>query len=485
MKRRMLLSVLVLLVIPIYGQEVTAPTAAQTLNGVNPGDWFGKRMAADGNTVVLGLPGTDIARGSVEIYERAGDTWVLSQTLLGTEINRRFGYAVAIYGDTLVVGEPGYRGTLENAGRVTIYTRNGGTWTLAQTLDGADRNDEFGYSVDVSESAMVIGAPKHGDDDRGRVYLYNGSGGAWTESATFEGEPGKLLGNVVAVDGDTAIAAEGQNLVSQSFFNTQEYPLVYIFERSDAVWQNSGQLNGEWPDPQYPWLINDPPDGFGASLAIEGDTLVVGAPQNWTLGFLPPFFSKGEVMIYRRDETGWVYSQTLTDENDDEFFGGSLALSNNYLNVGATGRHTINEAGYIFFPVPLYYFTASTAYDLTPGTVYTYRQLCGTFTLTETQIGASNGDAFGFSVALTDQVSVIGAPLTENTGQVTIQPYNAYAAASDVNLDGVVSPSDTVFVVNHLGEPVNAENCPADVDTDGDIDTNDIDRVLATLGVTP
>ncbi len=130
---RILLGLLILLVVPIYGQEVAAPTAAQTLNGVNPGDWFGKRIVADGNTVVLGLPGTDIARGSVEI-------------------NRRFGYAVAIYGDTLVVGEPGYRGTLENTGRVTIYTRNGGTWTLAQTLDGTDRNDEFGYGDRCAET---------------------------------------------------------------------------------------------------------------------------------------------------------------------------------------------------------------------------------------------------------------------------------------------------------------------------------------------
>ncbi len=158
---------------------------------------------------------------------------------------------------------------------------------------------------------MVIGAPKHGDDDRGRVYLYNGSGGAWTESATFEGEPDKLLGNIVAVDGDTAVAAEAKNLVSEEPFYFQDTPRVHIFERAGVTWQIWGQLNGI-----HPPVFALGPKSFGSSLAIEGDMLVIGAPETRSyVSTLEPkllILSESEVLLYRRDETGWTYTQTLT-----------------------------------------------------------------------------------------------------------------------------------------------------------------------------
>jgi len=69
-----------------------------------------------------------------------------------TNDNARAGTAVAIDGDTLVVGQPfDTVGSAVNQGSVTVFVRNGSTWTEQATLtsDIGAAHDNFGASVAI------------------------------------------------------------------------------------------------------------------------------------------------------------------------------------------------------------------------------------------------------------------------------------------------------------------------------------------------
>ena len=81
-----------------------------------------------------------------------------------------FGYSVAISGTTLVVGSPGFA---KDAGRAYVFTDTAGGWHQAVELKGSDTatSDYFGYSVAVSGTTALVGAPVHAHG-AGRVYVF-------------------------------------------------------------------------------------------------------------------------------------------------------------------------------------------------------------------------------------------------------------------------------------------------------------------------
>ncbi len=78
-----------------------------------------------------------------------------------------------------------------------------------------------------------------------------------------DGAAGDYLGWSVAVDGDTAVVGATQNFSGPG--------LVYVFTRNGDAWAQSARLQGS--DTQAG-------DGFGQHVAIDGDTIVVGAPRH-------------------------------------------------------------------------------------------------------------------------------------------------------------------------------------------------------------
>ncbi|MGA3354973.1 MAG: FG-GAP repeat protein [Acidimicrobiales bacterium] len=95
-----------------------------------------------------------------------------------------FGYAVAVSGTTAVVGAPGHS---EVAGRAYVFTRTAAGWKQAAEPNGSDTiaGDAFGYSVAVSGTTAVVGAPIHGD--AGSAYVFTKIAGRWKQVAELEG----------------------------------------------------------------------------------------------------------------------------------------------------------------------------------------------------------------------------------------------------------------------------------------------------------
>ncbi len=112
-------------------------------------------------------------------------------------------------------------------------------------------------------------------------------------------------------------------------------------------------------------------DRFGWSIACDGTTLVIGAP-NASSGTGP-----GAVYVFTKGSSGWVQEQKLTssDGANGDLFGWSVAVSGNSIAVGAPhqddGIHTDNGAAYVFIKSGSTWSQQGTAiYSNTPTTDY-------------------------------------------------------------------------------------------------------------------
>ncbi len=163
-------------------------------------DIFGISVGISGTTIVVGAvfededasgQNTVSGAGSAYVFEKSGSTWTQAQKLVASDRagSDYFGRSVAISGSTLVVGaefedeDASGGNTLSNAGSAYVFEKSGSTWTQAQKLVANDRaaGDQFGWSVAISGSTLVVGA----DGDAGQAgsaYVFEKSGSTWAQS---------------------------------------------------------------------------------------------------------------------------------------------------------------------------------------------------------------------------------------------------------------------------------------------------------------
>jgi hypothetical protein len=356
-----------------------------------------------------------------------------------TDENDLFGFSVALDGDTLAVGAwnedsaaTGINGDQSNndaeaSGAVYVFTRLGTTWQQQAYLKASntDPGDGFGSSVALDGETLAVGAPGesstaagvNGDPSNneargsGAVYVFTRSGTAWAQQAYLKAsntDEGDSFGRRVALDGDTlAVAASGEDSAAtgvdgdEGNNEAEGSGAIYVFTRSGTAWQQQAYLKAS---------NTDPGDGFGWSIAIDGDTLVVGAYQEDGAATGVDGDQRdneaplsGAVYVFTRLGTAWRQQAYLkasnTDEND--FLGSSVALDGDMLAVGAQGEASTatgvngdqsnNEAP----SGAVYVFTRSDT---------TWRQ--------QAYVKASNtdpGDGFGISVALDGDTLAVGA----------------------------------------------------------------------------
>ena len=287
---------------------------------------FGRSVALDGNTLVVGADDPSCATGingnqadtscfragAVYVFTRTGETWSQQAYLKPSNTNGTFyfGDSVSLSGDTLAVGAwaesgcaRGVNGDDQNqnagdpcgsSGAVYVFTRSGSTWSQqaylkASLLDPNGLNHErFGQTVAVSGNTIAVGAPGQGFSEGcppclylGAVYVFTRSNGQWTQEALLRSSNPvnrfEAFGYTVALDGDTVAAsnitesscATGVN--GDQFSNRTCYDTgaVYVFTRTAGVWSQQAYVKAS----------NTSARLFGFGLAVNGDALIVGGPK--------------------------------------------------------------------------------------------------------------------------------------------------------------------------------------------------------------
>ncbi len=352
-----------------------------------------------------------------------------------TGAGHAFGYSVAVSGDTAVVGAPfedsstpGVNSTpnegAADAGAAYVFVRNGTRWSQQAYLKASnpDPGDNFGGSVAVSGDTVVIGA-KHEDSstpgvnqpanesaaDSGAAYVFVRTGTVWSQEAYLKaGNPGAAdrFGLFVSVSGNTV--AVGAPLENSSTAGVNQPPdeaapfsgAAYVFVRSGTVWAQQAFLKAG-NSGSY--------DGFG-TVALAGDTLIVGAPSEdtGTPGVNQPpnenALSSGAAYVFVRSGTTWTQQAFLKAGNPGEydFFGAAVAVSGDTAVVGAssedTGTPGVNQ------PPNENAVNSGAAYVFVRnGTVWTQQAFLKAG-------NAQQYDDFGSSVAVSGNTVVVGAP---------------------------------------------------------------------------
>ncbi len=297
---------------------------AQTLmaSDAGAGDNFGISVALYGNTALIGAYQDDCAAGidcgSAYVFERLGMTWVQQQKLTASDASSqdRFGWSVALSGISALVGAYSDDCIAGNdCGSAYVFVRSGTTWSQQAKLTASDAagGDYFGRSVALYGNTALIGA--RGDDctlglDCGAVYAFHRSNSSWTQQqkiiATSYPDSYDNFGSLVALDGNTAvISAPGANLGDGG---------VYVFVRSGGLWIEQDMFSGAYVEQRY-----------GASIALSGDTVIVGAPGGNGSGCFEGD-DCGEVFIYIRSGTSWLWQGILGWSSLGDFFGAFVRL---------------------------------------------------------------------------------------------------------------------------------------------------------------
>ena len=217
-----------------------------------------------------------------------------------------FGHDVAIDGDTLVVGAlaedseaTGINGNQgsnakENSGAAYVFVRSGSVWSQQAYLKAAntDMGDLFGSTVAIAGDTVVVGASYEGSKatgiggdqgdnsapESGAAYVFVRNGTTWSQQAYLKAanaNAGDHFGSSVAIDGDTVVVgASGTYSMATGIDGNQgdnskeDSGAAYVFVRTGTVWSQQAYFKAS---------NTDAGDAFGQSVAIAGDTVVVGA----------------------------------------------------------------------------------------------------------------------------------------------------------------------------------------------------------------
>lgn len=302
-------------------------------------DCFGQSVEVQSDAIIVGAPGRwgegPIGRnqGRAYVYEWSGTTWTEAQILTTSDGQEgdNFGYSLAVSGDHLAISAIHRPGAgYSYYGAVYIFARSAGMWAETDTLMPPGGSDwfEFGRALALDGDTLAASAGY----SLGAVYLFVLDGASWMQQARLESDQTDSgFGADVALDGDRlAVGAPGLT------GDTYGQGAVQIFERSGTTWVPAGELSEGGGD-------LDEEDGFGYAVAVDGTTAVVGA----RLDAGPTSPNEGSAYVFVRDSQGWQLQAHLVAPDAMNYyacFGWAVALDGNTLAVGAPGRP--GPAGY-------------------------------------------------------------------------------------------------------------------------------------------
>jgi hypothetical protein len=260
-------------------------------------DYFSPK-ALEGDTLIAGGRHNGIGVGYV--FVRTGTTWAQQAKLIGPSTSgTHFSLAAAISGDTVIMGAQsdtteGY----SQGGSAHIYVRTGTTWAQQQRIVPSDLNVQwyFGCAVALSGDTAIIGSWM-ANSDVGAAYVFVRSGTTWTEQQ-------KLAGQVAAGQFGYSVALQD----NEAIIGANANEAVYVFTRSGTIWTQ-----------QQTFVASDAVvgDSFGSGLALDGDTLLVGAE-----GYAGYGANSGLFYIFARSGSTWTQQQKLI-ASDSVAYGGT------------------------------------------------------------------------------------------------------------------------------------------------------------------
>lgn len=244
--------------------------------------------------------------------------------------NGRLGRNVALAGDgnTVLVAAPfkedANDGGSQDGSVYALRVRRDGTLDFLQAIEPVARY-QFGTTLAADGIWAAIG------EANDTIHLYRETVGGWTPAQILSlddvpATPGITLRNLrsaSALSGDLlALGDTSANLVVNSAPVSNGGAVVLFRRGGDSIWRHEATLIAPTPDSS---------SGFGGALALSGDTLLVGAPED-SIGT----DNVGGAYVFQRSGGTWSHVRTLRnpDAGQTSRFGWSVALEGDLAIVG-------------------------------------------------------------------------------------------------------------------------------------------------------
>jgi hypothetical protein len=317
-------------------------------------------------------------------------------------VDDRLGSSVAISGNTVVAGaiNDDHSGVFDS-GSAYVFVASGPTWVQQAKLIASDpgSDDEFGTSTSISTDTAVIGAWQDdhaGGNNAGSAYVFVRVGAIWTQQAKLtasDAAAGDNFGVSVAISGNTAIVSA----LNDDHAAGTDAGAAYVYVRTGAIWAQQAKLTASDAAAF---------DRFGVSVAISGNTAIVGSLSDDN----PGGTDAGSAYVFVRSGAVWSQQAKLTasDATGGEGSGWAVGISGETAVMGAPGD---DHAG-----------------GINAGAVYVFVR-SGTTWNQQAKLIASNAeteDDFGWSVGISGDSVIIGAYLTDTAPDVETETGSAY-----------------------------------------------------------
>ncbi|QDV50075.1 Calx-beta domain-containing protein [Gimesia fumaroli] len=446
---------------------------------------LGDAVAISGDTIVAGAPNIDFdgaGSGAAYVFQDTGaENWIQrsevgpDQVTTAHNAGDAIGKDIVIKGNYMLITAPGTDSSLASDGVVYLYQRNDAgtaadntddTWDFLTSLTAPNpvQTHSFGDQIAIDGEVILISATL--DNNTSEVYLYEKNGSDWTTIApTVTALLSSVFRNLspdstIAIDGDTIVvgnqSATGNSVLSGA---------VYVYTKNGADWSTL-------PPSESILFASDGAAGdqFGISVAIDGETILIGASEH---------AGRGAAYLYQRGITGWDtaietrligYDISLNDK-----FGTTVAIDGNTVAISAPeydGASTNVGAVYLFDGsagwdqpnVTRFSRTTGNGYDnfgntlsldgqtLVVGThyskrvAYIYDNVSNWNPLNETKISYSTssplyGSGFGSTVTIQGNNFVAGVVGNESTTTSKVYSYNQQTPSFSID-DASITESD-------------------------------------------
>lgn len=284
------------------------------------GDDFGSSVAVSGTTAVIGAYGDDdggFNSGAAYVFDVTTGSELFKLTASDTAAADNFGESVAISGTTAVIGSYRDDDGGADSGSAYVFDVTTGSELFKLTASDAAAGDYFGRSVSISGNTAVIGATFNdgGGSNSGAAYVFDvTTGGELFKLTASDSALGDHFGTSVAVSGTTAVIGsrfdddDGSNSGSAYVFDVTTGGELFKLTASDAA----------------------AVDYFGEAVAVSGMTAVIGAYGNDDDGA-----DSGSAYVFDVTTGSELFKRTASDGTAADYFGISVAVSGDTAIIGA------------------------------------------------------------------------------------------------------------------------------------------------------
>jgi len=305
-------------------------------------EWFGSSVAISEEYIIVSSSGNDdntttitTLAGSVHLYKRGIDNRVNelseiipSDSVLGDE----FGVSLDIWKNYIVIGAPKNTSNAEDAGAVYLFKINDDdSVTQVSKIVSSDTNafDLFGSSVSIKNNLIVVGAKykeKDGINKVGAAYLFEIQEDdqviELSKLSALDIELNDYFGCSVDIDGDYIIVgANGEDE------GGSDAGAVYLFKKD---LNNTIELNKI--------TASDASENemFGSSISLDEDTIVVGSQAD-------------KAYVFNKDDNNLITEvTTLTADTTSIKYAKSVSIDGNFIAIGAYKENQYTGAVYLY-----------------------------------------------------------------------------------------------------------------------------------------